>query len=425
MTTTSLTDEGLRTIRDRIISSFLNADCIYVDTCTLIEKHFSNFVKTFGPILLSKGKKLIIIHQVRNELKKLAASGTVEKQLAASQALQLIEEQPQYFQLKKEFNKTLHADRAFCKLLAQHCLTRNQILLTEDYNLTAAIYNLSSCDTDASSDHCTRALTLMNGPIPRQRTAKQLRLDSHVEFSFWPLDAQPVYTQTEKTKQTENAPLSDKLGEETNPSSTNAVIKDTSSTQPPKQPIENTTKLSALKNLHQEAPVQQRPKKLTQKEYFEVLVKSSSLFMTRAKLIDIFIHNKGKQFIYNLHDLYQRKVPVVIRIMKNALDSELEAKMASWKHLFQVCHPLSSYMSETHALLSHIGTSDINERKRQNILISDDEPQFELIRKRLPACHVVLPLMRGCISPNGDLHSPYKRQQYALATFAAQNNITA
>lgn len=404
MFTTTLTPKGLRSVRDRIIASFVNADSIYVDTCTLIERHFADFVKTFGPILLNKGKKFIIIHQAHNELKKLATSGNSEKSLAALQTLQLIEENSQFFQLKKEFNKIRHADRAFCKLLAQHCLTRNQILLTEDYHLTAAIYNLCSCDTDASSDHSTRTLTLMNGYIPRQRTAKQLRLDSDVEFSFWPLDAQPVYTQTEK------ALMSDKRVEET-------------SKQSSEQPVENLPEPNETKKQLRESPAQLSPKKLTQKEYFEDLIRSSSLFMTRDKLIDIFIHNKGKQFIYNLHELHQRKVPVVIRIMKNAFDSELEEKMTPWKHLFQVCNPLSSHMSETHALLSHIGTSYSNEQKRQNILISDDEPQFELIRKRLPGCHAILPLMRGCIAPNGYLHSPYKRRQFALYTATISSNF--
>lgn len=425
MNTTSLTTEGLRFVRDRIIASFVNADSIYVDTCTLIEKPFADFVKTFGPILLNKGKKLIIIHQVYDELNKLATSGNTERNLAAMQALQFIKENAQYFQLKKEFRKTHHADRAFCKLLAQHCLTRNQIFLTEDYQLTAAIYNLCSCDTDASSDHCTRVLTLMNGPIPRQRTAKQLKLDSCVEFSFWPLDAQQVYTQTPKTEQKAPSLMSDKSEATPQPSDSKALRTTKAPSLPQVETVAHETKLNVHEIRPQNSSVATPPKKLTKKQSREALIRSSSLYMTRNKLIDIFIHNKGKQFIYNLHELHQCKVPVVIGIMKNALDAELEEKMAPWMHLFKVLTPLSSYMSETHALLSHIGTRDPREydnQALQNILISDDEAQFEHIRKRLPGCHAILPLMRGCIAPNGDLHSPYKRQQYSLKASTSRTN---
>lgn len=418
MPTTSHTQEGLRFVRDRIIDSFVKADSIYVDTCTLIKEHFVDFVKTFGNILLMNGKKLIIIHQVYDELKKLATTGTPEKSLAALQALQLIEEKARYFQLKKAFNKTPHADRAFCKLLAQHCLTRNQILLTEDYALTAAIYNLCSCDTDENSDHCTRVLTLMNGFIPRQRTAKQLKLDSCVEFSFWPLDAQPVYTQTGKTEQTEQSLMSNKSEKAPQPSTPISV-------QCPEATLTHEPKLKVNAIHLQNNSVATPPKKLTPKQYFEALIQSSSLFMTRDKLVDIFIHNKGKEFIYNMHELHLNNTPVKIGIMKSSVDAELAEKMLPWKHLFRELLPLSSYMSETHALLCHVGTVTADNKTRQNILVSDDEAQFELIRKRLPACHTVLPLMRGCIEPNGDLHSPYKRQQYALAASAVQSNITA
>lgn len=422
MNTSSLTTEGLRSVRDRIIASFVNADSIYVDTCTLIEKPFADFVKTFGPILLNKGKKLIIIHQVYDELNKLATSGNTERNLAAMQALQFIKENAQYFQLKKEFRKTHHADRAFCKLLAQHCLTRNQIFLTEDYQLTAAIYNLCSCDTDASSDHCTRVLTLMNGYIPRQRTAKQLKLDSCVEFSFWPLDAQPVYTQAAKTEQKEQSLMSDNAAQ----TSVSRSIPSPEAPMPrPEATVTNETKLNVHVIRPQNDSFANSPKKLTKTQYFEALIRASALFMTHDKLVDIFIRNNGKQFIYNLHELHQCKVPVVIGIMKNALDAELEEKMAPWMHLFKVLTPLSSYMSETHALLSHIGTRDPredNNQALQNILISDDEAQFEHIRKRLPGCHAILPLMRGCIAPNGDLHSPYKRQQYSLKASTNRTN---
>ena len=166
-------------------------------------------------------------------------------------------------------------------------------------------------------------------------------------------------------------------------------------------------------------------KKLTETQYSETLLKSSTLYMDRAMLIDIFVHNKGTEFIHYLQDLYQRGMHVLIRVMENSLDAQFWKKISPWKHLFKLCSPLSPLMSETHAILSKISTACYDKQHYQYILITNNEAQFETIRKRLPSCHTILPLMRGCLSWKGTLYSPYKHRQYSLTAAAIQSTITA
>lgn len=421
----SIQAEAFCRIRSRVISTLNNADSIYVDTCTLMHEAFADFIKIFGGEFRKQAKKLIILTQVYDELKKLATPGNTDFTPDAQKALRFIEKNEHLFQFHQEFDNIRHADKVFCKLLAQQCLTQNQILLTEDYALTASICNLCSCDTEGSIDYNTTVLTLMNGAIPRQRTEKQLRCAPGVEIPFWPLYAQSSYTPRPESEQSAITSSYEKKSEENNlpeekaarpaaeqPNSKNIMVADTPKLNKKALPVQTDTS-------------QNIAKRLNEKQYSEALLKSSTLYMTRATLIDLFIHNRGVEFIQHLHNLYLRGIHVRIRVMENSLDAQLREKMSTWMHLFKICAPLSPLMSETHALLSKIGTACYNKNHCQYILISSDEAQFEIIRKRIPSCHTILPLMRGCLSDKGTLYSPYKRHQYTLAAEAIQSTITA
>lgn len=425
MNTKSIQAEAYRRIYSRVISTLNNADRIYVDTCTLMNETFADFVKIFGREFRKQGKKLTILTQVYNELKKLAATDGTERKHAAQQALHFIEKNEQFFQFHQEYDNIHHADKVFCKLLAQQCLAQNQILLTEDYSLTTSICNLCSCDTEDNTDYNTTVLTLMNGAIPRQRTAEQLRCAPGVEISYWPLSAQPNYKQCAETAQADESHIGEKKGKQHNlPVGEASQIAE-------EQPNKQTSTIAETPKLNKKAiPAQNNTapaplKKLTEKQYSEALLKSSTLYMDRAMLTDIFVHNKGMEFIHYLQDLYLRGVHVLIRVMENSLDAQLKKKMTPWKHLFKQCAPLSPLMSETHAILSRISSAYYDEQLCQYILITNNEAQFEIIRRRLPSCHSILPLMRGCLSNNGTLYSPYKRRQYTLTAAAIQSTITA
>ena len=425
MNTASIQEEAFCRIRRRVISTLNYADSIYVDTCPLMNEAFGDFIQIFGREFRKQGKKLIILTQVYDELKNLTVTDSTKKKLAAQQALHFIENNEQLFQILQESETIRHADKAFCKLMAQHCLTRNQILLTEDYSLTASIYNLCSCDTEDNTDYNTTVLTLMNGAIPRQRTAEQLRCAPGVEISYWPLSAQPSYTQCAGSAQENEASICKEECKHNN------ILIGEAAQITEEQPNKQTSTIAETPKLNKKAiPVQNNTaptplKKLTEKQYSESLLKSSTLYMDRAMLTDIFVHNKGMEFIHYLQDLYLHGVHVLIRVMENSLDAQLKKKMTPWKHLFKQCAPLSPLMSETHAILSKIGTACYNKNHCQYILISNDEAQFEIIRKRIPSCHTILPLMRGCLSDKGTLYSPYKRRQYTLTAAAIQSTITA
>ena len=86
MNTAFIQAEAFCRIRSRGISTLNHVDSIYVDTCTLMNETFADFVKIFGREFRKQGMKLIILTQVYDELKNLTLTNSTEKKQAAQQS---------------------------------------------------------------------------------------------------------------------------------------------------------------------------------------------------------------------------------------------------------------------------------------------------------------------------------------------------
>jgi len=120
------------------------ADKIYIDTCSLMEKPIEKFFENINPILKEYNKKIIVLYNVELELKKIAKSGKYEpeKQKKAEIALEVLNPYANEIDISIEENDNKKtADQVFEIIFARHRNEYKILLITEDFNLSNEILN--------------------------------------------------------------------------------------------------------------------------------------------------------------------------------------------------------------------------------------------------------------------------------------------
>ena len=163
---------------------------IYVDTCFIMHPCFDLFLIRYAPLLAERGIKLRIIPQVLQELRQQAETDDdEERKLRAETALSWISSgiYGSIFHTVFCGCQTPIADRAFFYEFMTGRYARHQCLLTNDRELTAAIYNACCHCRSQVLNYQTFVLTLhADGSLARYG-AEKLQPGENVKLPAWPM----------------------------------------------------------------------------------------------------------------------------------------------------------------------------------------------------------------------------------------------
>lgn len=163
---------------------------IYVDTSFIMHPCFDLFLIRYAPLLAERGIKLRIIPQVLQELRQQAETDAEESKARAETALSWMASgiYGSIFQTVFCGCQTPIADRAFFYELMTGRYARHQCLLTNDRELTVAIYNACcNCRCSALNAPKTFVLTISAEGSLARYGAEKLQPGENVQLPAWPM----------------------------------------------------------------------------------------------------------------------------------------------------------------------------------------------------------------------------------------------
>lgn len=128
-----------------------NNDLLYVDSCSTMEHEgFRSFISNIKELLVINNKKIKIIAEVYCELIKHSCSSNIYKQQSALNALAVIKENSDVFEIECEKEANIDDTFADPKLLAHllnNIASQKQLLITNDRKLSSDAYNFNNLNS--------------------------------------------------------------------------------------------------------------------------------------------------------------------------------------------------------------------------------------------------------------------------------------
>ncbi len=302
------------------------------------------------------GIRLTVISLVEDELWWNRTMGSELAQQEATDALNFIEEHREDGLLDFITTDYDHpvADPIFCRLFMRGFLRENQILLTQDGDLSSAIFNLCCC-REPDSEFVTQVLSVgTNGELWR-RSPEQLALSHRARLPFCMIGDSRSHAPTA-------APL-------------------------PQDPYETVIL----------PPVQ------THEEYVVEAVTNGITFMSRCALEQLFEVDEPA-FLQRFEILWQGNPKLTIRVLATSLTPELLARISPWQHLFTIIRSADWRMNEEDALLAAMYTEPLEEKALHYLLICRHTELLCNIASRRPRCFPTMSRWAACLTEEGFLN---------------------
>ncbi len=339
----------------RTLDELRRANRIYLDTCFLMNSGRKLFFRKYLKHLLRARIRLTVISLVEDELWWNKTMGSKQAQNEATDALDFIEAHREDGLLDFVTTDYDHpiADPIFCRLFMRGFLCENQILLTQDKNLSSAIFNLCCC-RESGCGFVTQVLSVgTNGELWR-RNPEQLELSHRARLPFC------------------------MIGDFCAPTAA-PVQKDAYETM-----------------IH--PPVQ------SHEEYLAEAVTNGITFMSRCALEQLF-EAEEPAFLRRFDALWQAEPGLTIRVLASSLTPELLSGISRWRHLFTIMRPADWHMNEEEALLAAMYTEPLEEKNALHyLLICRDVQLVSNIASRKPRCFFSRSRWAACLTEDGFLN---------------------
>ena len=390
-----------------IARTFTAADVIYVDTCTVVHDVFTTFVTVLNSHLAEKDVKFTILRSVERELYKHAQNPESEIQEKAIAALSFIRENPRYF----IFVETPHcnneiADFVLYKMIASDCYEKNQILLTQDVELTRSVFNFCNGRSGNDKPFSTRVFFLDRKGLPTQYQRAHLQVSEYVELEFWAIrpnssrsylrhNAGPAQLvnrnrlgRTAATSCTQIAAASMNLVvssipldvKESNVISYNRLSRNIT------VPYVSGTLSADRFAIPSLSSCRQTENIAIEVDYMQLALSTCVAYMDCSALSSLLKEHQGIELLNKIAQMQKNNRSLHILVLSSFLNVQLIEQMRPWMNVFRIVDVDTNAMSEADALLYAMYTVRYERECRHLLLITNNPNLYENIKSRVPSC---------------------------------------
>lgn len=362
----------------KVVKTFAAADFVCVDTCTLMRGDFPRFVERLMYSEEGKRVKFTVLKSVNKELLRNVSSLDGHCSLLALSALVFMNQHPEIFIFDEPTWRGLAlADYDICRKMMQQCYNCNQILLTQDRNLAASVYNLCNGRTGDDVAVSTWVFSLQNG-MPVQHSSHYLNLSPYVELEPWCIraDNEPDYRLADMER-------------------LDGRVVDT-------------------RSLHTELSNELF---MCGWNFFEKY-DDCRIYVDSSALRVLLNGGQGGSLLRQFEKLKGENNRIRFHVLTSSLDGALFECVKPWLHVFTIENEQNSLMSEVDSLLASMYASSGVKKNKPVLYITQNQNMYYNIQSRMPRCYQV-PNLSCLLVISGDL------AQYSAAPLFAVSHVAA